>query len=65
MLMRLKLRMELREIDTRTGLRRRPQWPRRKQQLIQLLFIKIVRQGPTEMSGCRPLQISMNGCLAD
>lgn len=51
MLVRLKLGMELREIDTGPGLRRRPQWPRRKQQLIQLLFIKIVRQRPTEMSG--------------
>src|SRR5450432_498320 len=65
MLVRLKLGMELGEINTRPGLRRRPQWPCRKQQLIQLLFIKIVRQRPTEMSGCRPLQISMNGRLAD
>jgi hypothetical protein len=63
--MRLELGMELGEIDTGPGLWCRPQWPPGKQQLIQLLFIKIVRQGPTQMGSGRLLQISMNGCLAD
>ena len=52
--MSLKLGMELGEIQTRPRLRRRAQWPRRKQQLIELPVIDIVRQVANSVRRPRP-----------
>jgi len=63
--MSLKLGMELGEIQTRPWLRRRPQWPCREQQFLQLPVVDIVRQGPSHFGGRGLFQIPVNGRLTD
>jgi hypothetical protein len=65
MFVRLKLGLQRSEIQTRPQLRRRAQWPGRKQKLIQPLLVQIVRQGPTQFGSRGLFQIPMNRRLSD
>ena len=57
--------MDLGEIDASTYIRTGAASPGRKQQLVELPVIAIIRERPTQADGAGSFQVSMNGRLTD